>query len=163
MVTTSPRRCFSADPFWWLLTVATSLLPGASWTDDMYKTVDAQGHVSYSDRPLSPASQRMSVDVSAPDPIEASRLSREQAARATADAERSRQEQQQAEEQRQSAAQQAAQQQRCAAARQRYALFAAGGRLIHTDADGNRVYYSDQEIDEQRMQSKAAMDSACNL
>ncbi len=139
-----------------------TLLPGVSPADAMYKTIDAQGHVSYSDRPLSPASQRITVDVTGPIPAEASRLNREQAARTTADEQRRKQDLQDAEAQKQKAAQEAAQQQRCASARPRYAYFAAGGRLFHTDAEGNRIYYSDEEIDAQRVQSKAAMDSACN-
>jgi hypothetical protein len=156
------RRRFHANRVGLLIASFALILPAGGWADDMYKTVDAQGQVTYSDRPLSPASQRISVDVSAPDPLEASRLTREQVARTTADAERSKQEQQQAEEEKQNAAQEAVQRQRCATARQRYALFAAGGRLVHADPDGNRVYYSDQEIDEQRALSKAAMDNACN-
>jgi hypothetical protein len=41
-------------------------------------------------------------------------------------------------------------------------MFAAGGRIFRTDEQGNRVYYSDQEIDQQRAATKAAMDSACS-
>jgi len=145
-----------------LVAVAALIRPMDGRADDMYKTVDAEGHITYSDRPLSPASQRISVDVAGPNPTEAARLNREQSARVAADAERRQREQQEATEQKEKAAQDAAQQQRCAAARQRYAYFTNGGRLMHTDADGNRAYYSDQEIEEQRTLSKAAMDSACN-
>jgi hypothetical protein len=110
------------------LLLATAILFTARGTlaDDLYKTVDAQGHVTYSDHPLSKASERISVEVNPPN------------------------------------AQEAARKQRCDAARGRYAMFAAGGRIFRTDADGNRVYYSDQEIEDQRAATKAAMDSACN-
>jgi hypothetical protein len=130
--------------------------------DTMYRTVDAQGQITYSDRPLSSASQRVSVDVTGPNAAEAARLSKEQAAQSAADQQRIQQSQHDAEEAKKAAAHDAAQQQRCNAARSRYAGFAAGGRLFKTDADGNRVYLSDQEIDEQVALSKAAMDSACN-
>ena len=130
--------------------------------DTMYRTVDAQGHVTYSDRPLSSSSQRISVDVTGPNASEAARRSKEQALQDAADQQRVQQSQHDAEEAKKAAAHDAAQQQRCNAARSRYASFAAGGRLFKTDADGNRVYLSDQEIDEQVTLSKAAMESACN-
>jgi len=129
--------------------------------DTMYRTVDAQGHVTYSDRPLSPSSQKISVDVTGPNASEAARLSKEQAADSAADQLRMQQSQHEAEEAKKAAARDAAQQQRCNAARGRYASYAAGGRLFRTDADGNRVFLSDEEIDEQRTLAKAAMDSAC--
>jgi hypothetical protein len=145
-----------------IITCAALVAPRC-WADDMYKTVDAQGNVAYSDHPLSPASRRISVDVDGPNPQEAARMSREQAAQAAAEEQRLKQSRQDAEDQQKKTSQQTAQQQRCNAARNRYAYFASGGRLTHADADGNRVFYSDQEIDEQRALSKAAMDSACNF
>jgi Skp family chaperone for outer membrane proteins len=129
---------------------------------DMYKTVDPQGHVTYSDHPLSPSSQRVSVEVTPPNADEAARLTREQAALTAAAAQQTKNDRQDAADQAKKAAQLAQQQQRCSAARNRYALFAAGGRIFKTDADGNRVYYSDEEIDQQRTLTKAAMESACN-
>jgi cell division protein FtsN len=146
------------------LLLATAILFTARGTlaDDLYKTVDAQGHVTYSDHPLSKASERISVEVNPPNAQEAARLTKEQAAESAADAQRAKQDQHDEQEQQKKAAQQAAQKQRCDAARGRYAMFAAGGRIFRTDADGNRVYYSDQEIEDQRAATKAAMDSACN-
>jgi len=132
--------------------------PGA----EMYKTVDANGGVVYSDHPLSAASQRISVQVTEPNQQEASRLSKEQAVLAADAAAEAQQSQHEADEQRKKAAQQAQQKQRCEAARNRYAVFAAGGRIFKSDAQGNRVYYSDAEIEEQRALSRAAMDSACS-
>ena len=48
--------------------------------DEMYKTVDAQGHVTFSDHPLSSASQRISVEVAPANATEAARITKEQAA-----------------------------------------------------------------------------------
>ena len=140
-----------------LATLFTQATPGA----EMYKTVDANGVTSYSDHPLSSASKRISVQVTEGNQQEAARISKEQAiiaADATAQAQQS---QRQAEDQKKKAAQEAQQKQRCESARARYAMFAAGGRIFKSDTQGNRVYYSDSEIDEQRALSKAAMDSAC--
>ncbi len=149
-------KCLSAL----LFVVIVALAPQVQ-ADTMYRTVDAEGHITYSDRPLSSSSQRISVDVTAPNAAEAARRRKEQAVETSADQQRIEQSQHDAEEAQKSAARAAAQLQRCNAARGRYAGFAAGGRLFRTDADGNRVYLSDQEIDEQRTLAKAAMDSAC--
>jgi hypothetical protein len=130
--------------------------------DDMYRTVDAQGVVVYSDHPLSSTSQRISVQVTAPNQEEARRLAKEQALANADSVQQAQQARHEAAEQQKKAAQDAAQKQRCDAARNRYAVFSAGGRIFKTDEQGNRVYYSDQDIDAQRSVSKAAMDSACS-
>lgn len=145
-----------------LCTALLGLLSVPGFADDMYKTVDAQGNVTFSDHPLSPASRRMSVDVTQGDPAEAARIRQQQAQMNAETAQSVKQSQQDASDQARKAALQAQQQQRCAAARARYAMFAAGGRLFRTDEQGNRVYYSDQEINQQRDAAKAAMEGACN-
>jgi Domain of unknown function (DUF4124) len=129
--------------------------------DEMYKTVDAQGGVVYSDHPLSPASQRINVQVTQGNTAEASRLTKEQALINADAAQQAQQAQRDADAQKKRAALDSAQKQRCDAARTRYSVFAAGGRVFKSDEQGNRVYYSDQEIDEQRAASKAAMDVYC--
>jgi hypothetical protein len=145
-----------------LLFIGVVALAPQIQADTMYRTVDAQGQVTYSDRPLSSSSRRISVDVTGPNASEAARLSKEQAAQSAADQQLIQQSQHDAEEAKKAAAHDAAQQQRCNAARGRYATYAAGGRLFKADADGNRVYLSDEEIDQQRILAKAAVDSACN-
>jgi hypothetical protein len=134
-----------------------------SQADEMYKTTDAQGHVTYSDRPLSTSSQRISVDVTPANAEEAARLTREQAAQNAVAAQQAKQDRRDAEDLAKKEAQLAQQQQRCNAARNRYAMFAAGGRIFRTDEQGSRSYYSDDEIEQQRVAAKAAMDSACNF
>jgi hypothetical protein len=129
--------------------------------DEVYKTVDAQGGVVYSDHPLSPASTRITIQVSAPDPEEAARAAKEQAMLAADAAQEAQQAQHAAEEQKKQAAQDMATKQKCDAARVRYAIFAAGGRIYKSDDQGNRDFYSDEEIEQQRTAAKAAMDSAC--
>jgi hypothetical protein len=145
-----------------LVCLAVILIAGQSaLAGDMYKTVDPQGGVVYSDHPLSSASQRISVQVTAPNSDEAARLAKEQAMLTADAAQQAQQALREAEQQKQKAAQESAQKQRCDAARNRYAVFSAGGRIFKSDEQGNRVYYSDQEIEEQRAASKAVMDSAC--
>jgi len=142
--------------------VVTMLIVNQSGlADDMYKTVDAQGHAVYSDHPLSSASQRISVQVTAQNPEEAARLAKEQAMLNADAAQQAQQAKRDTDEQTKKAAQDATLRRRCESARDRYAVFAAGGRIFKSDTQGNRVYYSDQEIEEQRVAAKAIMDSTC--
>jgi hypothetical protein len=145
-----------------LSTLLVIALIAPATADDVYKTVDAQGHVTYSDKPLSPQSQRVSVDVIAANPEDAARLAKAQAVANVEAAQEAKQAQQQAIDQQKQASQEAARKRSCDAARNRYAVFAAGGRIFRTDDQGNRAYYSDAEIDAQRISSKAAMDRACS-
>jgi hypothetical protein len=128
---------------------------------DVYKTVDAQGRVTYSDHALSPESKKVTVDVIQGNPQDAARLAKARAAASADAAQRAKADQQQAVEQQKQQAQQQQQQQRCQAARDGYATYAAGGRIFHVDEQGNRAYYSDEEIDSLRISAKAAMDAAC--
>jgi len=129
---------------------------------DVYKTVDAQGHVIYSDRALSPNSTKVTLDIIQGNPQDAARLAKTMAAANADAAQQAKMAQQQAADQQQQQSQQEQLRRRCEAARSRYATFAAGGRLFHADEQGNRVYYSDAEIDAQRVSAKAEMDAACS-
>ena len=128
---------------------------------DIYKTVDVQGNVVYSDHPISSASKPITLQVTAPNAQEAARLTKEQALQSAQASQEMKDTQQAAADQQKQAAAEALQKQRCDAARSRYAVFAAGGRLFKTDEQGNRAYYSDDEIEAERVAAKAAMDSAC--
>ena len=129
-----------------------------SRADDVYKTVDASGHVVYSDHPTSAASEKLSVPVNATDPAEAARLAKQRALEDAEYAQRSRQE---ADEQRQEAAQSKQQAAQCTSARNHYFSIKDSRRLFRLDADGNRVFYSDAEADAMRADAKQAMDQAC--
>jgi hypothetical protein len=148
----------------WSPRIAGMLIAGVALSalaDDVYKTVDAQGRVTYSDHAISPESKRVTVDVIQGNPQEAARLAKERAVVNAGAAEQAKQAQQQANEQLRQQAQAASQKQACEAARNRYGTFSAGGRIYHTDDQGNRAFYSDEEIEAQRISAKAAMDSAC--
>jgi hypothetical protein len=161
-----PSRCGSIArslPLWRLLPAAALLVASLNTlADDVYKTVDAQGAVVFSDHPLSSASKLVSVQVTAPNQENAARLTKEQALQNADAAQQAQQLQRDSQELQKKAAQEATQKQRCDAARNRYAVFSSGGRIFKGDDQGNRVYYSDQEIDQQRAITKAAMDSACS-
>jgi cation transport ATPase len=130
--------------------------------DEIYKTVDAQGHVSYSDHALSPQSKRVTLDVIEADPAEAARLERERAQEHAEADQQAKLSQRRAAEQQKQDAQKQQQERKCEQARIRFAAFAAGGRIVKYDEQGNREFYSDEEIDAQRNSAKAQMDSACS-
>jgi predicted anti-sigma-YlaC factor YlaD len=146
-----------------LLTGLAGILGVACYAvaSDVYKTVDAQGHVTYSDHALSPESKKVTLDVIQANPQEAARMAKQLAAENADAVQRAKSAREQGDEQQRQKAQQQEQQQRCQAARDRYATFASGGRLFHIDAQGERVYYTDEEIQAQASTAKAAMDSAC--
>jgi hypothetical protein len=112
----------------------------------------------YSDHPISPTAEKMSVPVTQPDPAEAARLAKQRALEEAEFAQRSRQDAADASKQAAQAKQDAA---RCTAARTRYNYLMQVSRLYRVDADGNRAYYSDEEGDAMRATAKQAMEQAC--
>ena len=152
-------------PVSWFARIGAVLIMSASShaaADDVYKTVDGQGNVVYSDHAIAPTSKKVTVDVIQGNAEDAARLAKQRALANADAAQQAKIAQQQAAEQQQQQAQEALKKRKCEAARNRYALFAAGGRIFRTDEQGNRAYYSDAEIDAQRITTKAAMDAACS-
>ena len=126
--------------------------------DEVYRTVDAAGHVVYSDHPTSPAAEKLSVPVKQPDPSEAARLAKQ---RQLEDAEFAQRSGQESDEQSRQAAKAKEDAARCTATRNRYFSLKDVRRVYRLDADGNRVFYSDQEADAMRAAAKQTMDQAC--
>jgi Domain of unknown function (DUF4124) len=141
-----------------LLLSLLCLAPPGAFGDEVYKTVDASGRVVYSDRPSSPKSEKMTVPVQQADPNEAARLAKQRALEAADYAQRSRQE---ADEQGRQEAQSRLDAARCTSARTRYFTFKDVRRIFRLDAEGNRVFYSDEEADAMRAAAKQAMEQAC--
>jgi hypothetical protein len=139
-------------------TLACMAVVARGYGDEVYKTVDASGHVVYSDHPISSATQKVDVQVTQPDAAEAARLGKQRALEDAEFAQRSKQEAADASKQ---AAQAKQDEARCTAARTRYNFLMQVNRLYRVDADGNRAYYSDQEGDAMRATAKQTMDQAC--
>jgi hypothetical protein len=140
------------------LALACMALAAGGYGDEVYKTLDASGHVVYSDHPTSPAAQKLSVPVTQPDAAEAARLGKQRALEDAEFAQRSKQDAADASKQ---AAQAKQDEARCTAARTRYNFLMQVNRLYRVDADGNRAYYSDAEADAMRVTAKQTMDQAC--
>jgi hypothetical protein len=126
--------------------------------DQIYKTVDAQGHVTYSDRPNTAGAQKTDVAVQQADPAEAARLAKE---RQLLNAEDDQRKKQQNAADKSKAQQDHDKQARCQAARDRYNSIKDLTRLFKMDADGNRVYASDSDLDAQKEAARQAVTTAC--
>jgi hypothetical protein len=131
---------------------------GPAQADQVYKSVDAQGHVTYSDRPNTAAAQKTDVTVQQADPAEAKRLAKE---RQLLNAEDDQRKKQQDAADKSKAQQDHDKQVRCQNARDNYNSLQAVTRVFKTDADGNRVYLSDAEVDAKRETARQVMNTAC--
>jgi hypothetical protein len=144
-----------------LLTVCSGcLLLVAAQADTVYRWVDAQGHVHYSQTPPpSSKSHAQAVDITPPppDPTAAAR---------TADMEQAVNDRQQAQQAladkaKQDADKKAQQQKACEAARQRVQIYAESRRAAHKDKDGKLVYSSGEDLVKLRQQAQEQADKLC--
>lgn len=135
-----------------------ALLSRPAAADQVYKCVDAQNHMTFSDRPCAPSAQKTEVTFQQADPAEAARLAKENQLLKTADEQRKKQ---QANDDKSKAQQDKAKQAKCDAARTHYNSIKNPGRLFQSDADGNRTYYSDTEADAKREEARQLMTIAC--
>jgi hypothetical protein len=134
------------------LTVVLLLLPLYATSGDVYRTVDAQGHVEYTDTPT-PGSELVHVvgghvASQAPAKIDGAKradeqLSQESAQRAMqSDLAQARTEQ-------------------CKKATEAYQQSIRARRIYKTDDDGSKEYLSDADADQIRLNNRLEMESAC--
>jgi hypothetical protein len=135
------------------------LAPGyPSHANEVYKSVDAQGHVVYSDRAATPAAQKSIVHVVPGNPAEAARAARETNLLKAEDNQRKQEEDF---DSRNKARQDHDKQVACTNARNRYNSLKDANVLYRLDAQGNRVFYTDAEADARKEQAHQAMIAAC--
>lgn len=125
---------------------------------EIYRSVDAQGHVVFSDRGASKNAPKTSLRVEEGDPAEAARLAKQQQLLTSQDTLRAKE---QAADDKSKAADARQREQACKSARNDYNRLMDANRLYQRDADGNRSFYSDEEAVAMRAKAKKAMDSAC--
>jgi hypothetical protein len=129
-----------------------------SCANEVYKSVDAQGHVVYSDRATTPTAQKSTVRVIQADPAEAARATRETSLLKAEDSQRKREQDM---DSRNKAQQDHDKQVACQNARNRYNSLKDANVLYRLDAQGNRVFYTDAEADSRKEQAHQAMIAAC--
>jgi hypothetical protein len=128
---------------------------------EVYKSVDAQGHVVYSDRGTTKTAPKTALHVDEPDPAEVARLAHEQELLKADEQARARQQAIDDKNTAQKAQQQHKQQQACEQARSHYYYLKDSTRIYQRSADGDRVFLSDQDADATREQARRAMITAC--
>jgi hypothetical protein len=148
------RLCSAVIVVWAAL---SPLVPDAC-ADEVYKSVDAQGHVVYSDRAPTAKAPKSIVNVIQGNPAEAARAAQETNILKTEEALRKRNEAAQSQQQ---ARQEHDKQAQCQNARNRYFSIKDANVLYRLDSQGNRVFYSDAEGDARKEQARQAMISAC--
>ncbi|MCU1718839.1 DUF4124 domain-containing protein [Pseudomonas sp. 5P_3.1_Bac2] len=134
----------------WLL-----LLPSLAF-GEIYRWVDSSGQVHFEQRP-SAGAQKVEVK---PQVVERDELTIEREARTQRLYDARRQEQAQANAELQ--AQQAKQQQACQELRRRLANLPEGVSFYKEQADGQRSYYSDQQVDAARADLKQRISEQCS-
>lgn len=123
---------------------------------EVYRSIDANGNVVYSDRPDGAVQELIVVNTRAPanpTPIATPRARDDDADNPDGDAtpRRERVEPTPAERA-----------ERCAVARDRVARYSVAHRLYRTGADGEREYLNDAQIDEARAKAAADVDNWCS-
>jgi hypothetical protein len=140
-----------------LLVAALALVPVAS--AQLYKYVDKDGKVVYSDQPPANVDSKQLRIQSAPADAAAAPKS---ALAKDKDLDKERKaEDEKAKKNEQSAKSAADNEQRCVTARELYAQFDAGGRLTKRTASGERVFMEDAEIAAEKEKARAQMEQAC--
>ena len=124
---------------------------------EIYKSVDAQGHVVYSDHADSSA-QKTDVQVDLPEASEVARNAKEQAVLKAENDARSKRAAVDAANKAKAAQEKQVQ---CEAARVRYYAMKDARRIFQRDADGNRIYYSDADANARREDARQTMLAAC--
>ncbi|HUN27759.1 MAG TPA: DUF4124 domain-containing protein [Steroidobacteraceae bacterium] len=142
-----------------LLAAATVSLVGAGARADIWKWVDAQGHVQYSDR-WTPGAVLIKSEHGALTDDSSSSADAQKSLESTS--------QQVSAKLNKEAAQRAvqkdeatAQASQCKDAKSHYDQLIEARRIYKTDSSGNRQYLSDDEADQERVQARMDMDKAC--
>jgi len=137
------------------LLLITLLLPTLA-SAQIYRWTDAEGRVHFGQRPAAGAEQ---IEVR-PQVVERADQTREREARSERFFDARRQEQQAAREQ--ASQTRAAQEQECQSLRNRLSQLQLGGRFFRNDAAGERVYYSDSELEAARQHLAARISQVCS-
>jgi Domain of unknown function (DUF4124) len=143
-----------------MATAGVMLLLGALTVraEEIYKSVDAQGHVVYSDRPGVAGARKTQIAVQEADPNEATRLAKERMLLKAEDDQRKKQELADSRAQEQQEATKKAQ---CKNARDSYNFLKDVRRLFKPGSDGEREYYTDTQLDAMREEARRTMEAAC--
>jgi len=145
-----------------ILSLGAALLASQAVAADVYRFVDAQGNVQYTDKPALLPAEKLAVQSRATDAAElASRTDAERARLAANDAARQQGTAQQADQRNAAQITATAKAEQCKKARERFDAYTVSQRLYEELPDGQRRYLSDAELTAARGAAKASMDEMC--
>jgi len=137
--------------------IAALMISAPLVASDVYRSVDAEGNVVYSDRPEDGSAVKVAIAATAPStPISVPQRSAAAAESATQEAD---DETVEAAERAQLAQDRA---ENCVLARQRAETYATSRRLYEVAEDGERVYYNDAELAQARLDAQSEVSRWCN-
>ncbi|HEX5340381.1 MAG TPA: DUF4124 domain-containing protein [Gammaproteobacteria bacterium] len=143
-----------------LAACAGLLLLNAAQADTVYRWVDAQGNVHYSQTPPANSKAKAKPVEIAPAPSDPASLAQAQDLQQVV-SDKQQVEQLRAQKTQQEAAKKAQQQKACDAARQRVQRYDEVHRVAHKDKDGNVVYSSGDDLVKLRQQAQQQADKLC--
>ena len=132
------------------------LLPGLA-AAEIYRWTDANGQVHFGQRPTAAGAEQVEVK---PQVVERDQLTREREERADRFYDARREEQAQASAD--AAERQAKRAEECRELRNRLASIPEGRRYYRPEADGQRSYYSDEQVDTARQQLQSRVSERCS-
>ncbi|WP_339412795.1 DUF4124 domain-containing protein [Pseudomonas sp. EA_35y_Pfl2_R5] len=132
------------------------LLPGLA-AAEIYRWTDANGQVHFGQRPAAAGAQQIEVK---PQVVERDQLTREREERTNRFYEARREEQAQASAV--AADNQAKRAEECRELRKKLASIPEGRSYYRTEANGERSYYSDDQLDTARQQLQSRMSERCS-
>lgn len=137
--------------------------PAAGGDSTLYKWVDSQGNVHYSDKPRSPGAEALGIRSARTDPdriqaMKAAEAEAEQTAAEQADAEQAEGAEQAALDARNAEIRAG----NCEKARKLLAQLETARRPHRIDENGEHQYLSAEQIDQERIEAQAAIDEFCN-
>lgn len=151
------RRSIRMNPLPALAVATATLFAFPLYAAEVYKTVDAEGHVVYTDH-ADPNTPKNAVQVHAMSAKQAARAAKLQATQKAADLQHRKQ---QALEAAKIAKLDHDANTQCEDAQKSFYAMKASARLFHQDSAGNRVYYSDAETAMKREEARQTMVLAC--
>jgi Domain of unknown function (DUF4124) len=126
---------------------------------DVYRWIDAQGHVQYTDRPI-PGAERVSTSNKLPG-SDAAKTAAESERLKTADAQLQTQAAATAKQETVQQDVAGARAEQCKQAREHYDKSVRARRMFRTNEKGERQYLTDADADAARVTARSAVDEAC--
>ena len=143
-----------------LAVLALALAPAVS-AQQLYKYTDKDGKTVYTDQPPANAESKP-VRVQAAPATATAPAAAPTAVGKDKELDKGRKEAaEKAKKSEQAAKREADNEQRCADARSNFELFESGGRIAKRNAQGERVFLEQNEIDAEKAKARAVMDEAC--